>query len=238
MGVAALRQRAGPHNHEAHHHHQLGQQDEADQCAQRRVLHEPGSQLRKVHVQHHDHEQEQHGHRADVDHDQDHGQELGTQQHEESGRIEEGEDQEQHGVHRVLGGDDHEPRRHGQGREQVEEGGGQRHGVALARDIVGWVERSDDPTQFAIACRGVGSALTLDPTYTRRGALHRHTLTDTSHRARSAWRSRVPNGRRWRAGAPCRSRAPRASRSRTRSWGLRRWHRPGRPPGTARSRCI
>ena len=36
----------------------------------------------------------------------------------------------------------------------------------------------------------------------------------------------------------CRSKAPRASRWRIRNSGPRRWRRPGRPPGTARNRCI
>ena len=70
---------------------------------ERRVLDEAGAQLREVDVEHHDDEQEQHGHRADVDDHQDHGQELGAEQHEQPRRVEEGEDQEQHRVHRVRG---------------------------------------------------------------------------------------------------------------------------------------
>ena len=74
--------------------HQLGQHDAADEQTDGRVLDEAGFQLGEIDVQHHDDEQEQHGHRADVDDDEDHRQELGAQQHEEPGRVEEGEDQD------------------------------------------------------------------------------------------------------------------------------------------------
>ena len=78
---------------------------------ERRILDEAGAQLGEVDVEHHDDEQEQHRDRADVDDDQDHRQELGAQQHEQPRRVEEGEDQEQHRVHGVLGRDHHEARR-------------------------------------------------------------------------------------------------------------------------------
>ena len=90
-------------------------------------LMKPALQLGEVDVEHHDDEQEQHGHRADVDDDQDHRQELGAEQHEQPRRVEEGEDQEQHGVHGVLGGDHHEARGHREGREQIEEERRQAH---------------------------------------------------------------------------------------------------------------
>ena len=54
------------------------------------------TQLGEIDVEHHHHEQEQHRHGADVDHDQNDRQELGAQQHEQAGSIDEGEDQEQH----------------------------------------------------------------------------------------------------------------------------------------------
>jgi hypothetical protein len=71
-------------------------------AADRQILDEALAQLGEVDVEHHDHEQEQHRHRADIDHDQDHRQELGAQQHEQPGRVDEGEDQEQHGMHRIA----------------------------------------------------------------------------------------------------------------------------------------
>ena len=64
--------------------------------AERRVLDKAAAQLGEVHVEHHDDEQEQHRHRADVDDDQDHRQELGAEQHEQPRRVEEREDEEQH----------------------------------------------------------------------------------------------------------------------------------------------
>lgn len=72
---------------------------------------------------------------------------------------------------------------------------------------------------------------------TRKGAW-RHVLSDKGRRARCSWRSRAPNDRRSPEVAPCRSKAPRAFRWRIRSSDPRRWRRQGRPPGTARNRCI
>ena len=60
----------------------------------------PCAQLGEIDVEHHHHEQEQHRDRADIDDDQDHRQELGAEQHEQAGGVEEGEDQEQHRMHR------------------------------------------------------------------------------------------------------------------------------------------
>jgi hypothetical protein len=58
------------------------------------------AQLGEIDVEHHHDEQEQHRDRADIDDDQDHRQELGAQQHEQAGGVEEGQDQEQHRMHR------------------------------------------------------------------------------------------------------------------------------------------
>ena len=55
----------------------------------RRILDEASAQLGEIHVEHHDDEQEQHRHRADVDDDQQHRQELGAEQNEQPGRVEE-----------------------------------------------------------------------------------------------------------------------------------------------------
>ena len=63
-------------------------------------------------------------------------------------------------------------------------------------------------------------------------------LSDKARRARCSWRSRAPNDRRSPEVAPCRSKALRASRWHIRSSDPRRWRRQGRPPGTARNRCI
>ena len=56
----------------------------------------------EIDIEHHHHEQEQHQHRADIDHDQDHRQELGAEQHEQPGGVEEGENQKQHRMHGIL----------------------------------------------------------------------------------------------------------------------------------------
>ena len=87
IGADGRRQRAGPHDAEAQHQHQLGQQDQPDRSAPSGAFFmKPALQLGEIDVEHHDHEQEQHGHRADVDDDQDHRQELGAQQHEQARR--------------------------------------------------------------------------------------------------------------------------------------------------------
>ncbi len=121
MGAAGVARLPGLDDVEARHHHQLDEQDEPDQRAQRRVPDEAGPQLGEVHVEHHHDEQEQHGDGADVDHDQDHRQELGAEQHEQPRRVEEREDQEEHRVHGVPGQDHHQAGGDRDRREQVEE---------------------------------------------------------------------------------------------------------------------
>ena len=108
---------------------QLGQHDAADDQADGRILDEAGAQLGEVDVEHHDDEQEQHGDGADVDDDEDHRQELGAEQDEQPGGVEEGEDEEEHGVHGVLGHDDHHRRGDRKRRKQIEEARRQSHRV-------------------------------------------------------------------------------------------------------------
>ena len=64
------------------------------------------------------------------------------------------------------------------------------------------------------------------------------TVIDTARPARCCAPTPVPSDRRWPAIVACRNKALRASRSRIRNSALRRSHRPGRPPGTCRSRCT
>ena len=73
-------------------------------------LDEAGFQRREINVEHHHDKEEKHRDRADVDDDQQHCQELGTEQNKESGRIEERQDQEQHGMHGILREHDHRAR--------------------------------------------------------------------------------------------------------------------------------
>ena len=67
-----------------------------------RFLREARPQLGEVDVEHHDDEQEQHRDRADVDDDQQHRDELGADDQHQPGRVEEGQDQPEHAVHRVA----------------------------------------------------------------------------------------------------------------------------------------
>ena len=112
---------------------ELGEQHDADQRADRQVVQEALAQLDEIDVEHHHHEQEQHGHGADIDDDQDHRQELGAEQHEQPGRVEEGEDQEQHRMDGVARADDHDRRGDGDRRKQVEEERRQDHVRAVTR---------------------------------------------------------------------------------------------------------
>ena len=70
---------------------------------------------------------EEHRHRADIDDEQDHGEELRARQQEETRGVDEGEDEEQHGMYRVLRPDDHERRRHCDESEQIEKQSLQTH---------------------------------------------------------------------------------------------------------------
>jgi hypothetical protein len=73
-------------------------------------LQEALPQLGEIDIEHHHHEQEQHRDGADIDDDQDHGDELGAHQHHQSRRVDEGEAEIEHRMHRVARGDDHEGR--------------------------------------------------------------------------------------------------------------------------------
>ena len=110
------------------HEQQLGEQHGADQRADRQIVEQALAQLGEIDVEHHHHEQEQHGDRADIDDDQDHRQELGAQQHEQAGRVDEGEDEKQHRVHGIARGDDHDGRGHADAGEQIEEDRVEDHG--------------------------------------------------------------------------------------------------------------
>ena len=100
-----------------------------DHQADRQILAETLAQFGEVDVEHHDHEQEQHRDRADIDHDQDHRQEFGAHQHEQAGRVDEGQDQEQHGVHGIARHNHHHGRRDADAGEQIEEQRGKDHAL-------------------------------------------------------------------------------------------------------------
>ena len=107
----------------ADHQQQLREKHDADQRADRQILQEALAQLGEIDVEHHHHEQEQHRDRADIDHHQDHGEEFGAQQHEQPGRVDEGEDQEQHRMHGILRRDHHQRGRDADAGEEIEEEG-------------------------------------------------------------------------------------------------------------------
>ena len=111
----------------ADHQQELDQEHDPDQRAHREVVEKALTQLGEIDVEHHHDEQEQHRDGADIDDDQDHRQELGAHEHEQAGRVDEGEDQEQHGMHGIARGDHHEGGRHADAGEQIKEQGGENH---------------------------------------------------------------------------------------------------------------
>ena len=72
-------------------------------AADRQIVEHALPQLDEIDIEHHHHEQEQHRDGADIDDHQDHRQELGPEQHEQPGAIEEGKDQKQDRMDRVSG---------------------------------------------------------------------------------------------------------------------------------------
>ena len=105
-------------------------------AADRQVVEEALAELDEIDVEHHHHEQEQHRDRADIDDDQDHRQELGAEQHEQAGGVDEGEDQEQHRVDGIARADDHDRGGDGHGRKEVEEDGAENHDQPCVRPLV------------------------------------------------------------------------------------------------------
>jgi hypothetical protein len=104
----------------AHQHRRHFQGDHAPISAgQREVLPETLAHAVDVDVEHHHHEQEQHHHRAQVHQHQRDGQELGLEQHPDGGRLEKGQHQVQHGMHRVARRDHPEGGKQQHDREQV-----------------------------------------------------------------------------------------------------------------------
>ena len=76
--------------------------------------------------------------------------ELGPEKHEEPGRGEEGEDQPEHRVHRVLRQNHHEPRRHRRDGEEVE---GEHHDTHASSPVL-------SPTSSKTAC-AISSAFVI-----------------------------------------------------------------------------
>ena len=152
---------AGPALPRADRDDDLGEQHQRDDDPERQVAGEPRAQLREVDVEHHHHEQEQHRDRADVDDHQQHRDELGAEQQHQPRRVEEGDDQPQHAVHRIAREDHRDRRSDGQRREQVKgEGGDHEHphperGGGLPRSAGG----ADAPTSRDAETRSTHSRL-------------------------------------------------------------------------------
>ena len=98
MGVSSRAEAAGRHLPAAEDQHEFQEQDDADHRADRRVTLHAGAQFAEVDVEHHDDEQEQDRDGADIDDEQDEGEELGSRDEEQPRRVEEAENEEQHGV--------------------------------------------------------------------------------------------------------------------------------------------
>ena len=132
MGVSSRAEAAGDIFQPPRTSTRFQEQDDADHRADRRVTLHAGAQFAEVDVEHHDDEQEQDRDGADIDDEQDEGEELGSRDEEQPRRVEEAENEEQHGVDRVAGRDDHDRGRHQDRREDVEEDVCEDHGAALS----------------------------------------------------------------------------------------------------------
>ena len=111
----------------------FGENDTRHGKAERQILQGAALQRLEINIEHHDDEQEQHRHGADVDDDQQHRQELGAEQDEHAGGVEEGENQPEHRVHRVPRGDHHQAAGEQQAGEQIEgKRSHQRHSLSAA----------------------------------------------------------------------------------------------------------
>ena len=86
---------------------------------------------RLAHVEHHDDEQEQDHHGADVNEDLDGGQEGGAEKDEEGGHLDQGDHEGQRAVNRVPGHDDEQRRGDGNGRKKKKEA--KFHGICPQR---------------------------------------------------------------------------------------------------------
>ena len=79
------------------------QQHDAEQCSDRAGERFLGVELGQVvDIDQHEHEEQQHHHRAGVDDDLDHRQVLGSEHHEDPGDLDETDHQEDRGMHRVV----------------------------------------------------------------------------------------------------------------------------------------
>src|SRR5262249_53292853 len=176
---------ARPNRPGTHDEQQLGEENPADQHADRKILQRALLEFGEIDVKHHDDEQEKYRDRADIDDDQDHREEFGAHHHKQAGRIDERQNEKKNRMYRVSRSDHHHGAGHADAGKEIEEQRGDDHAQVSAQ---AWPSRHRRWQTISIA------------------------ITCTARRARCSWRSHAPSGRRSRAGAPCRNRAPRGSR--------------------------
>ena len=87
----------------------------------------PLLELGKIHIEHHDDEQEQYRDCADIDDDEDHGEEFGAHHHEQTGRVDESENEKQDRMHGVACRDHHDRAGHADARKKIEKQRGSDH---------------------------------------------------------------------------------------------------------------
>src|SRR3546814_1185341 len=83
-------------------------------------------------------------------------------QHEEAGGVEEGEDEEEHGVHRIARAHHHNPRGHGDGGEEIEGQGLNDHAAGLlsvSRPLRPWPAAAP---VLSISCTGNSPNISCD----------------------------------------------------------------------------
>ena len=136
--------------------HQLSHQNHREQQAERYVFDKTRAQFGKINIKHHDNEQEQDRDRTDIDNDQQHRDELCTDQHHKACRVEEGDNQPQHAVHRIARENDHRGRRDDDACEDIEGYKLDHDGSPLTIGCIGGKVRGNCPFPFRAVVEKLG----------------------------------------------------------------------------------
>src|SRR5262245_42190620 len=111
---------ARPNRPGAHDEQQFGEENAADQHADRKILQRALLELGEIDVKHHDDEQEKYRDRADIDDDQDHREEFGANHHEQTGRVDERQNEKKNRMYRVSRSDHHHGAGHADAGKEIE----------------------------------------------------------------------------------------------------------------------
>src|SRR5712671_330657 len=114
---------------EANDQKQFKEEYSANHNTDRQIFQKTRAQFGEIDIQHHDDEQEQRRDCADIYENENHPQEFGAHQHEQAGRVDERQDQKQHGMHGITRHNHHDSRGHTDAGEQIKEQRGKDHAL-------------------------------------------------------------------------------------------------------------